>query len=160
MTRLQQIIATILKCPRDASLRPLCHASSRLGSRHAAIERWILGRQPVRVELSRLTPEPRRYDLDQRRVSSRSSRIVHRVRLTSYSASPCQSFSLGADSTPKRTRPAGASASATRSSHLSSSPLHAQHTPTARPTPGPSRLNGASPARYDRTPRDGPRNVG
>ncbi|GAA6004840.1 hypothetical protein JCM11491_002251 [Sporobolomyces phaffii] len=55
-------------------------------------------------------------------------------------------FNLGSDSTPKRSRPAGGAASANRSSHLSSSPLHAQHTPNARPTPGPSRLNGASPA--------------
>ncbi|GAA5892906.1 DNA-directed DNA polymerase alpha subunit POL12 [Sporobolomyces salmoneus] len=55
-------------------------------------------------------------------------------------------FNLGADSTPKRSRPAGGAASAPRPSHLSSSPLHAQHTPNARPTPGPSRLNGASPA--------------
>ncbi|GAA5880712.1 hypothetical protein JCM16303_004322 [Sporobolomyces ruberrimus] len=55
-------------------------------------------------------------------------------------------FNLGSDSTPKRSRPNGTSASANRSSNLSSSPLHAQYTPNARPTPGPSRLNGASPA--------------
>ncbi|GAA5833404.1 hypothetical protein JCM5353_008438 [Sporobolomyces roseus] len=54
-------------------------------------------------------------------------------------------FNLGADSTPKRSRPNGSASSSNRPSHLSSSPLHAQHTPNGRPTAGPSRLNGASP---------------
>ncbi|GAA5962523.1 hypothetical protein JCM3765_003717 [Sporobolomyces pararoseus] len=55
-------------------------------------------------------------------------------------------FNLGADSTPKRSRTTGTSGSASRPSHLSSSPLHAQHTPNGRPIPGPSRLAGVSPA--------------
>ncbi|GAA5927523.1 DNA-directed DNA polymerase alpha subunit POL12 [Sporobolomyces koalae] len=55
-------------------------------------------------------------------------------------------FNLGSESTPKRPRPNGSSASGQRPSHLSSSPIHAQYTPSARPTPGPSRLNGVSPA--------------
>ncbi|GAA5950810.1 hypothetical protein JCM21900_002025 [Sporobolomyces salmonicolor] len=53
-------------------------------------------------------------------------------------------FSLGADATPKRPR-TNPAASGSRPAHLSSSPLHGQYTPN-RPTPGPSRLNGTSPA--------------
>ncbi|GAA5908020.1 hypothetical protein JCM6882_000201 [Rhodosporidiobolus microsporus] len=61
-------------------------------------------------------------------------------------------FSLNASATPKRPRPSS-TASASRPSHLSSSPLHGngQSTPQHRPTPGPSRLNGgvgSSPAGF------------
>ncbi|GAA5891975.1 hypothetical protein JCM5296_004649 [Sporobolomyces johnsonii] len=55
-----------------------------------------------------------------------------------------QTFSLGTDATPKRPR-TNPAASGSRSAHLSSSPLHGQYTPN-KPTPGPSRLNGMSPA--------------
>ncbi|GAA5936090.1 hypothetical protein JCM3775_003577 [Rhodotorula graminis] len=59
-------------------------------------------------------------------------------------------FSLDTKATPKRPRPSsstGAGASASRQPHLSSSPSHAQTTPY-RPTPGPSKLHGSSPAGF------------
>ncbi|GAA6050009.1 hypothetical protein JCM3770_001911 [Rhodotorula araucariae] len=55
-------------------------------------------------------------------------------------------FSLDSTATPKRPRPAS-SASASRGPPLSSSPVHAQNTPY-RPTPGPSKLHGSSPAGF------------
>jgi len=112
---------------------------------------WILSRQPVRTP----SPAPLPPSLSYLYAScDPSSTSLHRkVDLeTRWSSSlttstRCNRFNLGADSTPKRARPNGSSASSNRPSHLSSSPLHAQHTPNGRPTAGPSRLNGASPTR-------------
>ncbi|TNY19944.1 DNA polymerase alpha/epsilon subunit B-domain-containing protein [Rhodotorula diobovata] len=59
-------------------------------------------------------------------------------------------FSLDSKATPKRPRPSSSSAvggSASRAAHLSSSPSHGQTTPY-RPTPGPSKLHGSSPAGF------------
>ncbi|GAA5988797.1 hypothetical protein JCM11641_004856 [Rhodosporidiobolus odoratus] len=56
-------------------------------------------------------------------------------------------FAIGAEATPKRPRPSS-SASASRPAHFSSSPVHGQSTPQHRPTPGPSRLQGSSPAGF------------
>ncbi|GJN89906.1 hypothetical protein Rhopal_002895-T1 [Rhodotorula paludigena] len=69
---------------------------------------------------------------------------THRAQANGFSVDNL--FSIGTDATPKRSRPSS-TASASRPSHLSSSPSHAQQTPY-RPTPGPSKLNGSSPAGF------------
>ncbi|BGP47016.1 DNA-directed DNA polymerase alpha subunit pol12 [Rhodotorula kratochvilovae] len=55
-------------------------------------------------------------------------------------------FSIDSKATPKRPRPSS-TASASRGPPLSSSPVHGQNTPY-RPTPGPSKLHGSSPAGF------------